>query len=284
MKVLKMFIWIPIVIIAVYLALMLYIYINQDKMVFYPTDDFTVTPENYDLPYENIYLEIEENSESINLHGWYFPSTDSANTKAVLFCHGNAGNISHRLETAKYLHDLGVATFMFDYRGYGYSTGDPSETGVYQDAQLCFNWLVNTKNFKPENIIIFGRSLGGAVAIELAGQVNSGGLIVESSFTSVGDLGQKMFPLFPIKTLIRYSFNSLEKIKDVKAPTLITHSPGDKMIPISMGEKLFDAANEPKQFIRLSGGHNSRTYFDDQAYKEALEKLLYGEPTDKSKQ
>ncbi len=274
MKALKMLLWIPIIIIGVYLALMIYIYLNQDKMVFYPTDDFSLQPEQLGLTYENIQIEIHKDTI---IHGWFFPSKDSTDSKAVLFCHGNAGNISHRLETAQYLHDLGVAVFMFDYRGYGYSTGEPSEEGVYNDAENSLDWLVQTKNYKPEDIIIFGRSLGGAVAVELAGRVQSGGLIVESSFTTVGDLGKKMFPIFPIKSLIRYSFNSLDKIAKISTNKLITHSPDDEMIPFQMGKKLFEAAKEPKQFVSLSGGHNSRAYFNDSAYKNALLKLFYGE-------
>lgn len=279
MKALKMLLWIPLSLVSIYLVLSLYIYFSQDKMVFYPTYDFTILPDQLRLPYEDIQIEI---TEDVIIHGWYFPSKDSNNSKAVLFCHGNAGNISHRLETARYLHDLGVATFMFDYRGYGNSTGEPSEDGVYQDAETCFDWLVQTKKFNPANIFIFGRSLGGAVAVELAGRVNSGGLIVESSFTSAGDLGQKLFPIFPIKLLIRYSFNSLEKIANLSIPKLITHSPDDEMIPYTMSEKLFEAASEPKQFVKLSGGHNSRTYFDDSEYRNALLKLFYDKSAEES--
>ncbi len=274
-----MLLWIPIGLVGVYLALMFYIYFNQDKMVFYPTDDFSVLPDQLGLTFENVQINIDD---STVLHGWYFPPKDSSKLKAVLFCHGNAGNISHRLETAQYLHELGVAVFMFDYRGYGKSTGEPTEDGVYDDAETCFNWLVQTKKYQSQNIIIFGRSLGGAVAIELAGRVKSGGLIVESSFTTVGELGQKLFPMFPIKSLIRYSFNSQEKIAKLHIPKLITHSPDDELIPYTMGEKLFEAAPEPKQFVKLSGGHNSRTYFKDSEYKNALLKLFYGEAANAS--
>ncbi len=266
-----MLLWIPVTIIGVYLALMFYIYFNQDKMVFYPTDDFAVQPDQLGLIFEDVHIKIDDN---ITIHGWYFPSKDPDNKKAVLFFHGNAGNISHRLETAKYLYDLGVATFMFDYRGYGYSTGEPTEDGVYADGEVSFDWLVETKSFKAENIILFGRSLGGAVAVELAGRKQCGGLIIESSFTSVGDIGQKLFPIFPIRSLIRYTFNSVEKIGQIQIPKLITHSPDDELIPYTMGQKLFEAAAEPKQFIKLSGGHNSRSYFKDPEYKKALLWLL----------
>lgn len=273
MKALKMLLWIPVGLIGVYLAVTLYIYFNQDKMVFYPIENFSMLPHQVGLSYEDVEIKMDENTI---IHGWFFPSGDSTNSKAVLLCHGNAGNISNRLETAQYLHDLGVAVFMFDYRGYGKSTGEPTEEGVYLDGIACLNWLNEAKQFVDEDIIIFGRSLGGAVAVELAGRVNSGGLVVESSFTTIGDLGQKLFPLFPIKTLIRYSFNSEEKIADLKVQKLITHSPEDELIPYVMGEKLFAVASEPKQFVRLSGGHNSRTYFNDPEYKNALLNLIYG--------
>jgi len=277
MKVLKMLLWIPVGLLGVYLVILFYIYFNQDKMVFYPTDDFSVLPEQFDLHYENILIEIDDTT---TIHGWYFPQKESHDAKAVLLCHGNAGNISHRLETAKYLHELGVAVFMFDYRGYGKSTGSPTEEGVYNDAENCFDWLLQTKQFKAEDIFIFGRSLGGAVAIELAKRVQSGGLIVESSFTSSGDLGAKLFPFFPIKTLIRYSFNSVATISEIKVQKLITHSPEDELIPYAMGQSLFKAAAEPKKFVDLSGGHNSRTYFDDPAYKNALLELFFPDSVD----
>ncbi len=279
MKVLKMLMWIPLGLVGVYLAIMFYIYFNQDKMVFYPIEDFSMLPSQVGLTYEDVEIKIDE---SVTIHGWFFPSDDSTNSKVVLLCHGNAGNISNRLETAKYLHDLGVAVFMFDYREYGKSTGQATEEGVYLDGVASFNWLTESKKYNDQDIVIFGRSLGGAVAIELAGRVHSGGLVVESSFTTVGDLGQKLFPFFPIKSLIRYSFNSVEKIAKLHVRKLITHSPDDELIPFAMGEKLFAVAAEPKQFVRLSGGHNSRTYFEDSEYKSALNELIFGDSQEKS--
>ncbi|KAA3631987.1 MAG: alpha/beta hydrolase [Calditrichaeota bacterium] len=271
MKVLKMLLWIPVIIVALYLVIMLYIYFNQDKLVFYPTENFALTPDQLELEFETIELKI---SDSVIIHGWFISPKEKKSDKVILFCHGNAGNISHRLETAEYLSKLGVPIFLFDYRGYGHSTGSPTEEGVYEDAQTAYNWLVQSKQYKPEEIIIFGRSLGGAVGVELASRVKCGGLIVESSFTTVAEMGKKLFPIFPIKQLIRYKFDSFTKIKTLQCPILVTHSPDDDLIPYWMGEKLYEQAPEPKDFVKLSGPHNSREYFENEAYKIALVSLF----------
>ena len=271
MKVLKMLLWIPVIIVVLYLVVTLYIYFNQDKLVFYPSDNIAITPDQLGLGFETVELKI---SDSVTIHGWFISPKEKKSNKVVLFCHGNAGNISHRLETAEYLSELGVTLFLFDYRGYGYSTGSPSEEGIYEDALTAYNWLIESKRYNPQEIIIFGRSLGGAVGVELASRVKCGGLIVESSFTTVTEMGQKLFPIFPIRQLIRYKFDSFTKIKTVQCPILITHSPDDDLIPFWMGEKLFEQAPEPKNFVKLSGSHNSREYFDNTAYKKALLSLF----------
>ena len=273
MKVLKMLVWIPVALITIYIILLFYIYFNQTKIMFHPTREFAVLPDQYNLQYEDVSIVLDN---SITIHGWYFPSKDLSNNKTVLFCHGNAGNISNRLETAQYLVNLGASVLIFDYRGYGKSTGIPTEEGLYADAEACYNWLLQTKKKQPTDIVLFGRSLGGAVAVELASRVQVSGLIVESSFTSAIDVGKRMFPIFPIRSLIKYSFNSHSKISKLSLPILITHSPDDDLIPYDMGEKLFKAANEPRQFIQLSGGHNSLEYFENIEYKNALKFIIFG--------
>ncbi len=168
------------------------------------------------------------------------------------------------------------ASLLFDYRGYGRSDGEPSEENVYADARAAYDWLINEKNFRPDEIVIFGRSLGGAVAINLASSVPCRGLIVESSFTSALDAGKSRFPFMPVKMLIKYRFDSLAKIRSVHCPVLVTHSPDDEFLPYEMGKKLFEAANEPKQFVALAGGHNDREYLNHDDYRAAFRKIVYG--------
>lgn len=271
MKVIKMLIWVISIVVGLFFALSAYLYFNQDNMVFFPAKELAITPGQLNLEYEDIYINIENND---TIHGWFFPVTDSNSNKVVLFCHGNAGNISNRLPTAQFVVDLKVPILMFDYRGYGNSNGKPSEKNVGIDARAYYNWLISEKKYEPEHIIIFGRSLGGAIAVDLASKVKCGGLIIESSFTSALEMGKRIFPFFPINLLLKYRFDSLSKISTINCPVLITHSPQDNTIPFYMGQALYEKAKEPKQFVELSGNHNERNYFNEAKYINAFKKLL----------
>ena len=271
-----MFIW-PILLISIlFLFSGVYLYFTQHKMVFFPGKNLAMTPDEIGLQYEDLYIQ-SGNKEKINV--WYFPCRDSIeipDKKVVLFCHGNAGNISHRLETVEYILSLGANIMLFDYRGFGKSEGSPGEEEVYQDALVCYNWLINEKEFSPEQIIVFGRSLGGAVAVDLASKVTCGGVIVESSFTSAKAMAKEMFPIFPINLILKYKLNSIDKIGHIKCPVLVTHSTDDDIIPYKMGEELFNAAEEPKKFVKLSGRHDERDYYLDIIYRSALIEMIIG--------
>ncbi len=266
-------IWIALAtILAVYAAVCLYIYTAQDRMFYFPTKDFAVSPANYNLDFQDVFINVGQDE---TIHGWYFPHPQNRDTaKTVLFCHGNGGNISHRLETVIFLLQRGVNVMMFDYRGYGRSSGSPSETNTYDDVKAAYDWLISEKSVIPSDIIIFGRSLGGAVAVELASKVSCGGLIVESSFDSAIEMAKDYFPFFPAGLLIKYSYDSISKISRVKCLKLFTHSPADDLIPFDRGKKLFEAAPEPKTFFEISGGHNERNYLDDPGYIKAIDNLL----------
>jgi fermentation-respiration switch protein FrsA (DUF1100 family) len=175
------------------------------------------------------------------------------------------------------LRSLGASVLLVSYRGYAQSDGEPSEDNVYEDARTAYDWL-RARNIPADVIVVFGRSLGGAVAVDLATRVPCRSLIVESSFTSALDLGQGAFPYFPIRLMLRYRFESLAKIGGVSCPVLITHSPHDDMIPYAMGRKLFDAAPEPKRFFELAGRHNAREYQQQAAYLAALREFLFNPP------
>lgn len=271
-----MFIW-PIVLISLlFIFSGVYLYFTQHKMVFFPGKNLVMTPDEIGLQYEDLYIQSGDN-EKIN--AWYFPykgSIEIPDRKVVLFCHGNAGNISHRIETVEYILELGANIMLFDYRGFGKSEGSPGEEEVYQDALVCYNWLINEKGFTPDQVIIFGRSLGGAVAVDLASKVACSGVIVESSFTSAKAMAKEIFPIFPINLILKYKLNSIDKIGHIKCPVLVTHSTEDDIIPYKMGEDLFNAAEEPKKFVKLSGRHNERYYYLDSTYRSTLIEMISG--------
>lgn len=241
-------------------------------MIFFPQKEFVGTPDLIDLKYEDVYLNI---GESATLHGWYVEPNDSTlSDKVILFCHGNAGNISHRMPTLQFLSSFGFRILIFDYQSYGLSTGELTENNIYNGAEEYYNWLKVQKNFKAKDIIIFGRSLGGAVGIELATKVDCGGIIIESSLTSTADLARKIFPIFPVSLLLKYKFDSIAKIQSLKSPVLIIHSKDDDIIPFEMGQKLFENASEPKKFLEITGFHNDRSYFNNPEYINTIKEFI----------
>lgn len=270
MKALRMLFWLVSIVIFVFLSISIYVYFYQKHMVFYPVKDLDASPDELNIAYEDVYVRA---ADDVTIHAWYI-AADSSPGGAVLFCHGNAGNISHRLETIDFLQRLGFSILIFDYRGYGMSTGEPSESGVYNDARSCYEWLKAEKGFAAEDIVVFGRSLGGAVAIDLASKVPCRALVVESSFTSAADMARKIFPFLPTGLILRYKFDSVGKIEQVRCPVLVTHSPDDDLIPYSMGQRLYERASQPKQFVNISGYHNDRNYLNGLEYRKAFESLL----------
>jgi len=206
----------------------------------------------FPLPVEDVWLTTRDN---IRLNAWYLPSPGSG--KALLWFHGNAENIGHGLGQAIFYSRLGVNVLALDYRGYGRSEGSPNETGVYRDADAAYDYLVQVRHIQPKNIIVFGHSLGGAVAIDLASRRECGGLIVQSSFTSVRDMARRTFRIPLFEYIPKSRFDSLAKIQQVQAPILIVHGTRDETVPFSMGQRLFTAAPEPKFFFPVEGaGHN----------------------------
>jgi len=268
-----MLIWSVAAVVAAFVGFGIYLYLMQDRLVFYPTRDLEQSPAAYGLCYEDLLVEAGSGER---VHGWYVPGRvdNGLAGKVVLFCHGNGGNISHRLETIKTVTDLGCDILVFDYRGYGRSDGSPSESAFYADASACYDWLRQHKGWAASDIVLFGRSLGGAVAVDLASRRACGGLIVESSLTSVADMARRMFPWYPARYLVRYRFDGLAKIGRVSCPILVTHSPEDDVIPYEMGVRLYEAAGEPKCFLDLRGRHDDRDYLYDPEYRRAVGRLL----------
>ncbi len=239
------------ILVTTWVLLSLLIYFYQPKLIYFPHKEVEATPKLISLDYEELTL---TTSDGVELNTWWIPNPNARAT--LLFFHGNAGNISHRLDSIELFYKLGLSILIIDYRGYGKSSGTPSEHGTYIDAETAWTYLTNNKNISPDKIIIFGRSLGGAVAIWLAEKYSSAALIVESGFTSIADIGKHYYPYLPTSLLARIKYPSKNRMSKINSPVLIIHSPNDEIIPYEHGQQLFKAANKPKTFLDISGGHN----------------------------
>lgn len=248
---LKILLWACLLFTVLYVGFGLILYLLQSKLLYCPVRKVCYSPEELGLRFEEVTL---TTCDGVKLNGWYIPAPKAKFT--VLFLHGNGGNIMHRLDSIQLFYSLGLNCFIFDYQGYGKSTGKPTEQGTYLDATAAYEWLTKEKEIKPRDIVIFGRSLGGSIATELASKVEAGSLVLESTFTSYVAMGKKFYWYMPVKWFARYQYNTLEYIKDVKCPVMIIHSPDDEIIPFEFGRQLYIAANEPKKFVEISGGHN----------------------------
>lgn len=259
-----------ILVVGLFVFLSAMAYFGQGQMMFVPSREIEITPDQIGLVFDDVFIEVIDNEK---IHAWYFPAA-TGSAKTVLFYHGNAGNISHRVLTAKLLLELGVNVLLIDYRGYGRSDGEPTEANIYADAQTAYDWLREQKQRQPAEIFLFGRSLGGAVAVEIGATNECGGVIVESSFTSIVEMGRRVYPYLPVSLLVRYPFDSISKISRIQSPVLVTHSPEDEMIPYEMGQQLYQAASGDRTFVVLSGGHNDQSYFDNVNYRNSLREIL----------
>lgn len=240
-----------------------YLYVQQPNMVFHPLKEVDVTPKDWGLSFENVTLKTTRNEK---VAGWYLPHPEAK--KTILFFHGNGGNISHRGDSIYIFHKLKLNVLIIDYLGYGESEGSPSEEGLYQSANAAWEYLTNKT--KAKDIVIFGRSLGGAVAVDLASRVKAGGLILESTFSSVRDILNIVMPKLSYLIYLRYSMDSLSKLEMVEAPTLIIHSDEDDVIPYQLGKKLFFAAVSEKEFLKITGSHNNGFMENIKPYMQTL--------------
>lgn len=257
------------IVILFIILFLIFLYFYQDKMIYFPTKDFDQTPETIGLKYEVVAVKTKD---GINISGWYIPAEKERGV--LLFCHGNAGNISHRLDSIKIFNSLHLSIFIFDYRGYGNSEGKPSEQGTYLDAEAAWNFLTNIKNKSPEKIVIFGRSIGGAVAAETALRKNPAALIIESGFKSIPEIGAHHYPWLPVKLIAKYKYSTIDKIGLIKCPKLIIHSPDDEIVPFKHGKELYEKASSPKEFFQIYGSHNEGFIISGNVYIGGLKNFL----------
>ncbi len=258
---------------AGYALLVVLVYLMQGRMLYLanmPGREIEATPASAGMDYEDVWLRTEDDVE---IHGWFIHGDSD---QVLLFFHGNAGNISHRLFSIRQFLDLGLSVFIIDYRGYGQSGGHVTERGLYRDADAAWRYLTEDRGIVGGDIVIFGRSLGGSVAAKLATTAEPRAVILESTFTSVPDAAQDIYPWLPARWLSRLRHSTAEYVRDVRVPVLVVHSRDDEIIPFHHGESIFEAANEPRTMIALRGGHNDALASDELNYLQGLRAFLDG--------
>ena len=258
--------------VGVYLGLAVLMFLTQSRLVYFPKRDIIDTPESAGLAYESVSF---TSADGVTLSGWFVPTTDVAGSKGtILFCHGNAGNISTRVSTVQVFNRMGLSVFIFDYRGFGESKGKPSEEGTYQDAEAARRYLIEERKVSNDELIIVGRSLGGPIAAWLARKHPPKALALENTFTKIGDVAAHHYPWMPVRWLLRYNYNTSDYISGLECPLLVLHSPDDWTVPFKFGRKLYEGAREPKQFLEISGTHNEGFETSGKTYTDGWEKFL----------
>ncbi len=250
------------------LLFFLFVRYLESTSIFFPSNDIVNTPGDINLTYEEIVFKSQDN---VSLSGWFIPCKRASFT--IIFFHGNAGNISDRLDKIALFHELGANTFIVDYRGYGKSDGTPSEQGLYKDATGAFDYLNTRKDIDPKRIIAYGASLGGVVAIDLAVKRDLAALIVDSSFTRAADMSKRIYPFIPT-FLLKTKMDSLSKIKKAVVPKIFLHSPDDEVVPYEMGKELYMNAAGPKSFLVINGNHNDGYFESRDRYVKGLGHFL----------
>jgi fermentation-respiration switch protein FrsA (DUF1100 family) len=248
------------------------VYVVQERMLFFPQTGRTLetTPDRHGIPFESLMLSTEDGEK---IHAWWIPAVESRGT--VLFLHGNAGNIASRIGYVRMFHRLGYSALLVDYRGYGMSTGTPSEAGTYQDAQAAWRYLRGDRDLPAAKIAVLGESLGGGVASWLAAQQQPGALILLSTFTSIPDLAAELYPFLPVRWLSRIRYDSLARLKGgLTTAILVAHSPDDEIVPFAHGKRLYEAASEPRQFLELAGSHNEAALYSRAVWENSTKRFL----------
>ena len=254
---------------AALLALSMFARWFERVNLYIPSRQMTAHPGSYRLPYEDLTLKAADGPA---INAWYIPNRPDS--LVMLVSHGNGGNISSRLEKFVRFHKAGASVLVYDYRGYGRSTGSPTEQGTYSDGEAAYRWLTKTKGVAPSRIVFYGESLGCGVAVELAKRHPGAGLILDSGFTSTLDMGRMIFPWLPVRWLVRYRYDNLSKLPLLRCPLLVMHSPDDDIIPIAMARRNFAAAAGPKSFFEMKGDHNEGFMDTGPAYIEAIRSFL----------
>lgn len=251
-----------------YGGLLVIAFFLQTRILFPATREIYRDPSALHLPFEEVSVPVM----GFTTHGWFVPLKNARGV--ALFSHGNAGNIADRLESIQLLRSMGFSVLAYDYGGYGRSTGKVGEERCCADAEAMWRYLTETRGIPPGQILIFGRSLGGAVSVDLASKVKPGAVILESTFLSTIDVARSAFPWLPARLVMRHRFMSKDKVARITAPTLYIHSPEDDIIPYSHGQRLYELATAPKQFLEIHGKHNDGFVISGPIYLKGWEDFL----------
>ncbi|PIP71656.1 MAG: peptidase [Nitrospinae bacterium CG22_combo_CG10-13_8_21_14_all_47_10] len=244
----------------------------ENKIIFHPSryPEGYWNPASTGVPAQDVYFMAED---GVKLHGWFIPAPNAVAT--WLWFHGNAGNLSHRLDNIQRLKPLNLNIFIFDYRGYGRSEGEPDEQGIYKDSKAAYKKVLEMDTVSVDSLFFFGRSLGGICAVETAMNYPARGLILESAFTNSADMSKQVLPFIPLGWAIRSKLNAIEKIPHLKLPKLFLHGTRDEIVPYALGRKLFEQAGDPKSFYPIEGaGHNDTYILGGAGYYEALGRFI----------
>ncbi len=254
---------------ACYLGLVALMALTQSRQLYLPARALATDPAAHGMVYKDVWLQTRD---GVRLHAWMIPAENERGV--LLFLHGNAGNISHRMDSIRIFHELGLSVLILDYRGYGQSEGRPDEQGTYLDARAAWEWLTVDRGVASDRIIVFGRSLGSAVAAELATHVRPAAVILESAFTSMPDLAAELMPWLPVRWLLRFDYNTLSRAPLIESPVLIVHSRDDELVPFSHGEQVFAALIARRHFLAIQGGHNDGFMRSRSDYVAGLRRFL----------
>ncbi len=259
-----------------YAAVVLLVWLTQDRLIYFPRigGAAVATPLAVKLPFEDVRITTEDGE---TLAAWWVPAEPARGT--VLLLHGNAGSIADRIDYLPHFNAMGYAVLLVDYRGYGASTGKPSESGTYSDAHAAWRWLTTQQKLQPRDIVVVGESLGGAVAAELAARVQPRALLLIASFTSAVDLGAGIYPWLPVRLISRYRYDTLAHLQKFKGAVLVAHSRDDEIVPFAHGERLYAAATGARAWLEMRGGHNEAFLFGQPLWVRAVEEFLGRRPT-----
>jgi|CXWL01.1.fsa_nt_gi fermentation-respiration switch protein FrsA (DUF1100 family) len=258
--------------IAAFIGATLFLMIFEKRLIYYPAKALDVTPKALGLAAEEVSLEVED---GVTVHGWFIPAATTPSTATILLSHGNAGNIADRLDRVSSLRDLGADFFLYDYRGYGKSTGSPDEEGTYRDGRAAYDYLINTRKVDPSRLIIMGESLGCAISIQLAKERRAAGLVLEAPFASIAHMASAIYPFLPLGRLVRTRYDNVAKIPQLKMPVLVVQGTEDEVIPIAQGRMAFDAAPQPKRFLAIEGAHHNDVYVvGGEKYRRAVAEFI----------
>jgi len=256
---------------AAFVLLIVYVRFLESVSLFYPSRKIVVTPKEAGIAFEDIYF---STADHVRLNGWLVKTAVRPKEAAtVLFCHGNAGNIGDRVEKILNFRNLGLNVFIFDYRGYGKSQGRPTEKGMYSDVQAAYDYLQTRHDIAKKRIIVYGASMGGVAAIDLASKQPVAALIADSTFTSGADMAKRIVPFVP-SFMLAVKLDNATKIQKITVPKLFIHSPDDQTVPFKLGQRLFALAPEPKEFLQITGNHNEGYALSEKIFLPGIEKFL----------